>query len=829
MRIHNIRSCAFIMIAVATPLLPEPAPADPPSSFDLRDVDGVNLVSSVKSQQGGTCWTHGVMAAMEGNLLMTGNWNAAGESGEPDLAEYHLDWWNGFNQHNNDDIDPPQGAGLVVHQGGDYRVASAYLTRVDGAVRDIDGQSYDVPPQRYDPSYHYYYPRDIEWYVAGEDLSNIDVIKEKIMAYGVMGTCMCYEGQFMSGDYVHYQPPESDLDPDHAIAIVGWDDDKDTQAPQPGAWLCKNSWGDDWGLDGYFWISYYDKHCGQRPQMGAVSFQGVEPLSYDHVYYHDYHGWRDTMVDSDEAFNAFEAMSDELLRSVSFVTAADAVDFTIRIFASFEGGELQDEVAVQSGSFEHTGIHTVGLDEPVLLAPEDSFFVHVALSHGGQGYDCTSDVPVLLGAKYRVTVESSASPGESYYWDGSSWIDLQSFNETANFCMKALTTETGLCVTPEHDFYSYGSEGGPFEPIAIVYQIENRYVDPIGFEVSIDAVPEWLTITGPLSGTLAPEETSDLSLVVNEHADTVAEGAHAVTLSFINTTNQLGGDTRRVVLSVGSPKIYYEWKLDENPGWIEEGQWEFGQPAGQGGSHGGPDPASGHTGSNVYGYNLNGDYPNDLPETHLTTLPIDCTDLFNVELDFWRWLGVEEPTYDHASVSVSNDTQAWFTVWTNLSEVSDADWVQQSFDISEIADGQPTVYLRWTMGPTDYGWTYCGWNIDDIQIWAYASGDIPSDVDDADPLTSQQILRLESIYPNPFSAAVAIRYSLGEQTRVRLEIFDLLGRRIAVPQNGVLDAGPHYTHWIPESQASERLSSGIYWARLQAGDRMYLRRLVLLR
>lgn len=174
--------------------------------------------------------------------------------------------------------------------------------------------------------------------------------------------------------------------------------------------------------------------------------------------------------------------------------------------------------------------------------------------------------------------------------------------------------------------------------------------------------------------------------------------------------------------------VAFEDDFETDKGWTAEGLWERGTPTGEGGDYGNPDPLGAYEGSNVFGYNLNGDYANNLSETHLTSPAIDCSALSGARLKFYRWLGVEQPDYDHAYIKISTNGTSWTVIWENTEEIADNAWQEIEMDISSYVDGEETVYLRFTMGETDGGWRYCGWNIDNLSISAYEC-DTPQDTD----------------------------------------------------------------------------------------------------
>ena len=287
---------------------------------------------------------------------------------------------------------------------------------------------------------------------------------------------------------------------------------------------------------------------------------------------------------------------------------------------------------------------------------------------------------------------------------------------------------SGMIVSPIGGLIAGGQSGGPFTPDSVVFTVQNNTEVPIDFELSHSA--SWVTLSST-GGSLPVNGSASITVSINDNANSLPDGAYTDAVQFVNLTNHDGDCTRNIELHVGVPIAHYSWNMDTNPGWATEGNWAWGQPTGQGGEYGEPDPSSGHTGSNVYGYNLNGDYENSMPERNLTTTAIDCSELVDVSLKFWRWIGVEQPSYDHAYVRVSNNGTDWETIWSNGSTISETSWSLQEYDISAVADEESTVYIQWTMGTTDSSWRYCGWNIDDVEIWGRSTAQPPvlGDVD----------------------------------------------------------------------------------------------------
>jgi hypothetical protein len=89
---------------------------------------------------------------------------------------------------------------------------------------------------------------------------------------------------------------------------------------------------------------------------------------------------------------------------------------------------------------------------------------------------------------------------------------------------------------------------------------------------------------------------------------------------------------------------------------------------------------------------------------------------------------------------------------------------------------------------------------------------------------SPTIYSLEQNYPNPFNPSTTIRYGLPNRSHVTLTVFNTLGQQVSVLQNEEQEAGYHEVEFD-----GKILSSGVYFYRIQAGDFVQTKRLLLLK
>ena len=88
-------------------------------------------------------------------------------------------------------------------------------------------------------------------------------------------------------------------------------------------------------------------------------------------------------------------------------------------------------------------------------------------------------------------------------------------------------------------------------------------------------------------------------------------------------------------------------------------------------------------------------------------------------------------------------------------------------------------------------------------------------------------LELEQSFPNPFNPSTTIRFTLSQDAAVHLGIFDVEGRRVVTLVDQRLAAGPHAYQWNGVDAAGKRVSSGVYFYRLQAGRQTLTRKMIL--
>ena len=111
------------------------------------------------------------------------------------------------------------------------------------------------------------------------------------------------------------------------------------------------------------------------------------------------------------------------------------------------------------------------------------------------------------------------------------------------------------------------------------------------------------------------------------------------------------------------------------------------------------------------------------------------------------------------------------------------------------------------------------WLLDEIDPPATAVRDV----------TAPPAFSLLEAAPNPFGEATAVRWLLARGARIRADVYDVRGRRVASLLDGVRPAGPGEVRWSGRDGNGRAVAAGVYFVRVTAAGETHARRVVLVR
>jgi cathepsin L len=204
-------------------------------SFDWRNY---GIVTPVKDQgECGSCWSFSAMAAFESSALYHNNMKYYQVGSISDGSEQHL-------------LSCSKGG---TCGGGWYGDAMQFMTQ-KGTIPEtmFKYQGIDAPCR-----FKGFSPlKPVAWGYVRDDggIPSVDEMKKAVCEHGPVASAV-----YMTDAFIGYRGgtfnQRAQGVSNHAVTIVGWDDKR-------GAWLIKNSWGTDWGENGYMWISYNSNNIG---------------------------------------------------------------------------------------------------------------------------------------------------------------------------------------------------------------------------------------------------------------------------------------------------------------------------------------------------------------------------------------------------------------------------------------------------------------------------------------------------------------------------------------------------------------------------------------